>query len=52
MSPETRIIFVSGRPGLAGMDRYGPDVDFLHKPFSPKRLLELVEEPNVAGSAT
>jgi DNA-binding response OmpR family regulator len=24
-SPETRIIFVSGRNGLAGMDRYGPE---------------------------
>src|SRR5206468_6552756 len=35
MSPDTRIIFVSGRPGLAGLDRYGPDVHFLHKPFAP-----------------
>jgi DNA-binding response OmpR family regulator len=44
MSPDTRIIFVSGRPGLAGMDRYGPDVHFLHKPFAPEQLLALVAE--------
>ena len=43
-SPETRIIFVSGRPGLAGMDRYGPDVEFLHKPFQPEHLLALLAE--------
>jgi len=42
MSPDTRIIFVSGRPGLAGLDRYGPDVHFLHKPFSPEKLLSLI----------
>ncbi len=51
MSPETRIIFVSGRPGLAGMDRYGPDVHFLHKPFAPDRLLELVAESGAAPLA-
>jgi two-component system, OmpR family, alkaline phosphatase synthesis response regulator PhoP len=43
VSPETRIIFVSGRPGLAGMDRFGPDVHFLHKPIAPEELLGLVE---------
>ena len=42
-SPDSRIIFVSGRPGLAGMDRYGPDVHFLHKPFAPEELLALIE---------
>jgi DNA-binding response OmpR family regulator len=42
MSPETRIIFVSGKHGLAGLDRYGPDVHFLHKPVDPTRLLELI----------
>jgi DNA-binding response OmpR family regulator len=44
MSPDTRIIFVSGRPGLAGLDRYGPDVHFLRKPFDPEELLTLLEE--------
>lgn len=42
MSPDTRIIFVSGKHGLAGLDRYGPDVHFLHKPVDPNRLLELI----------
>ncbi len=50
-SPETRIIFVSGRPGLAGMDRYGPDVHFLHKPFQPEDLLALVAGESPAASA-
>jgi len=44
VSPDTRIIFVSGKPGLAGLDRYGPDVHFLHKPFSPQELLVLIED--------
>ncbi len=44
MSPDTRIIFVSGRPGLAGLDRYGPDVHFLHKPFQPDDLLALITD--------
>jgi DNA-binding response OmpR family regulator len=44
MSPETRIIFVSGKNGLAGLDRYGPDVHFVHKPFDPQALLKLIEE--------
>ncbi len=43
MSPDTRIIFVSGRPGLAGLDRYGPDVHFLHKPFEAQQLLDLID---------
>jgi DNA-binding response OmpR family regulator len=43
MSPETRIIFVSGRPGLAGLDRYGPDVHFLHKPFEVDEMLGLID---------
>lgn len=51
MSPETRIIFVSGRPGLAGLDRYGPDVHFLHKPFQPEDLLTLVAGTAPAASA-
>jgi len=51
MSPETRIIFVSGRPGLAGLDRYGPDVHFLHKPFQPEDLLALVAGNSPATSA-
>jgi CheY-like chemotaxis protein len=42
MSPDTRIIFVSGKPGLAGLDRYGPDVHFLHKPVDPAHLLDLI----------
>jgi DNA-binding response OmpR family regulator len=51
MSPDTRIIFVSGRPGLAGLDRYGPDVHFLQKPFNPEELLALLAEtPSVAQS--
>jgi DNA-binding response OmpR family regulator len=50
VSPETRIIFVSGRPGLAGLDRYGPDVHFLHKPFSPRELLDLIEEKHAVGA--
>jgi DNA-binding response OmpR family regulator len=50
MSPETRIIFVSGRPGLAGLDRYGPDVHFLHKPFSPQDLLALIKGPSTVPS--
>ena len=49
-SPETRIIFVSGRPGLAGLDRFGPDVHFLHKPFDPQQLLDLVAEDSVLPS--
>jgi DNA-binding response OmpR family regulator len=44
VSPDTRIIFVSGRHGLAGLDRYGPDVHFLHKPFAPSELLDLINE--------
>jgi DNA-binding response OmpR family regulator len=47
MSPDTRIIFVSGKPGLAGLDRYGPDVHFLHKPFNPDQLLSLINEAPV-----
>jgi two-component system aerobic respiration control protein ArcA len=50
MSPDTRIIFVSGRPGLAGLDRYGPDVHFLHKPFHPEELLALINEKSPVGS--
>jgi len=42
-SPETRIIFVSGRAGLAGLDRYGPDVHFMHKPVDISLLLALVD---------
>ena len=49
MSPETRIIFVSGRPGLAGLDRYGPDVHFLHKPVDPAELLALLEDARVVS---
>jgi DNA-binding response OmpR family regulator len=56
VSPDTRIIFVSGRPGLAGLDRYGPDVHFLHKPFAPRELLDLIAqeplaEPHLAAGA-
>ena len=51
MSPDTRIIFVSGRPGLAGMERYGPDVHFLHKPFAPEQLLELIAASGAAPLA-
>ncbi|HVX85860.1 MAG TPA: response regulator [Phycisphaerae bacterium] len=51
MSPDTRIIFVSGRPGLAGLDRYGPDVHFLHKPFAPEQLLELIASSQIAPLA-
>jgi DNA-binding response OmpR family regulator len=50
MSPDTRIIFVSGKPGLAGIDRYGPDVHFLHKPFKPEQLLALINEKSPVGS--
>lgn len=50
MSPDTRIIFVSGRPGLAGLDRYGPDVHFLHKPFSPQDLLALIADTAVSST--
>ena len=42
-SPETRIVFVSGFAELAELDRFGADVHFLRKPFSPNMLLELVE---------
>ena len=48
-SPETRIIFVSGRAGLAGLDRFGPDVHFLHKPVNVDQLLALVEGPAEAA---
>ena len=51
MSPDTRIIFVSGKQGLAGLDRYGPDVHFLHKPFVPQELLDLINNaPQVSHS--
>jgi two-component system response regulator MprA len=50
MSPDTRIIFVSGRRGLAGLDRYGPDVHFLRKPFEPQQLLALIDEPTAINS--
>jgi len=50
MSPDTRIIFVSGRPGLAGLDRYGPDVHFLHKPFQPDDLLALIADGSPAAA--
>lgn len=43
-SPDTRIIFISGRPGLAGLDRFGPDVRFVHKPIVVDDLLDVVEE--------
>lgn len=43
-SPDTRIIFVSGRPGLASLDRYGPDVRFVHKPFDVIELLATIAE--------
>ena len=42
ISPHTRIIFISGKTGLAGLDRYGPDVHFLHKPIVPEALLSLI----------
>jgi DNA-binding response OmpR family regulator len=43
-SPETRIIFVSGHFGLAGIDRYGPDARYFHKPFAIDDLLDAVNE--------
>lgn len=43
--PTTRIIFVSNRPGLAGMDRFGPDVQFLRKPIDIIDLIAAIEAP-------
>jgi DNA-binding response OmpR family regulator len=43
-SPETRIIFVSGLHGLAGIDRYGPDARYFHKPFAIDELMDAVNE--------
>ena len=45
--PQTRVIFVSGLPGLAGLDRYGPDVVFLQKPISPDEFLEIVNQDSI-----
>jgi DNA-binding response OmpR family regulator len=52
-SPETRIIFVSGYEGLAGIDRYGPDARYFHKPFAIDELLDAVneEEQQLASAA-
>ena len=47
MSPDTRIIFLSGKPGLAGLDRFGPDVHFVHKPVQVDDLLSLIEKAAV-----
>jgi DNA-binding response OmpR family regulator len=49
VNPETRIIFVSGRPGLAGLDRYGADVHFLRKPVMPEELLALISDAPAAA---
>jgi len=49
MSPDTRIIFLSGKPGLAGLDRFGPDVHFLHKPFVVEELLALISGAPVSA---
>ncbi len=50
MSPNTRIIFISGKPGLAGLDRSGPDVHFMHKPVVVDDLLDLINaEPALAA---
>ena len=40
--PETRIVFVSGLPGLAGIDRYGPDATYFQKPFRVEDFLHVV----------
>jgi DNA-binding NtrC family response regulator len=42
--PDIRIIFVSGRAGLAGLDRFGPDVAFLQKPIDSDELLDLLAD--------
>lgn len=52
MMPETRIVFISGSAGLAGIDRYGPDAMFFHKPFSVNEFLHAMNDsssPCIAG---
>ena len=44
MASQIQIIFVSGRPGLADLDLFGPDAHFLHKPIAPDDLLDAVSE--------
>ncbi len=52
IASQIQIIFVSGRPGLAGLDIYGPDAHFLHKPIAPDDLLSAVsQESSVEATA-
>jgi len=50
--PDTRIIFISGHHGLAGIDRYGPDARYFHKPFAIDEFMDAVNEDSIASSAT
>jgi len=47
--PDTRIIFISGHHGLAGIDRYGPDARYFHKPFAIDDFTDAVNEETVAA---
>jgi DNA-binding NtrC family response regulator len=46
--PETRIIFISGHHGLAGIDRYGPDARYFRKPFAIDEFMDAVNEESTA----
>ena len=48
--PETRIIFISGHHGLAGIDRYGPDARYFHKPFAINEFIDAVNDDEVAAA--
>ena len=49
--PETRIIFISGHHGLAGIDRYGPDARYFHKPFAIDDFMDAVNEEDMATAS-
>jgi DNA-binding response OmpR family regulator len=47
--PDTRIIFISGHHGLAGIDRYGPDARYFHKPFAIDEFMVAVNEESITS---
>ena len=49
--PETRIIFISGLHGLAGIDRYGPDARYFHKPFAIDEFMDAVNEEEIGRAS-
>ncbi len=42
--PQIKIVFVSGEFRLEGLERFGPEVDFIPKPVDFTRLLDVVEK--------